>query len=302
MASRIAYGLSKLRESKSAVSVFLLRWRFGRWVSAGEQTDVDRMNRRKAKSIAGDWLARHGLHRRLLGDRGVVLTFHRVSDAYQDPLTCSVKDFESFCGFFRRHFTVVSLGEMVRRLESGLNLSGTLALTFDDGYRDNYECAAPVLRTFRLPATFFVVSDFMDSDVVAWWDRELVPAPAWMTWVQVRRLHEDGFEIGSHTRTHADLGQITAAQAEWEISGSRQAIEARLGAPIELFAYPYGGAQNMTESNRELVRSAGFRCCASSYGGSNPSRIDAFRLNRISITSWFSTPSQLVFEAALGRA
>lgn len=260
------------------------------------------MSRRKAKSIAGDWLAALGLHHRVLGDRGVVVAFHRVSDAYQDSLTCSVKAFEGFCRFFRRHFAVISLGEMVRRLECGLKLSGTLAVTFDDGYRDNYQYAAPVLRSLGLPAAFFVVSDFIDSDTVAWWDRDLTPRPAWMTWSQVRRLHEDGFEIGAHTRTHADLGKVTGVRAEWEISGSRQEIEARLRAPVELFAYPYGGAESLTESSRELVRKAGFRCCASCFGGSNPRGGDPFWMRRIPISSWFSTPGQLAFEVAFRRA
>lgn len=256
---------------------------------------------RIAKSIAGRSLTALGLHHRVLGDRGVVVAFHRVSDVYQDGLTCSVKDFESFCRFFRRFFTVIPLGEMVRRLASGESLSGTLAVTFDDGYRDNYELAAPLLRSVGLPATFFVVSDFIESNTVAWWDRECVPPAGWMSWDEVRRLHEDGFEIGAHTRTHANLGEVTGAQAEWEIAGSRREIENRLGAPVHLFAYPYGRRETITESNRELVRQSGFRCCASCYGGSNARGGDAFRLLRVPISSWFSTPSQFAFEAAFDR-
>jgi peptidoglycan/xylan/chitin deacetylase (PgdA/CDA1 family) len=260
------------------------------------------VNTRKVKSVAGGWLTRLGLHRRILGDRGVVVTFHRVSDAYQDVFTCSVKDFESFCRFFRRHFTVISLGEMVSRLEHGLTLSGTLAVTFDDGYRDNYEFAAPVLRSLGLPATFFVVSDFIESDVVAWWDRQYDPAPGWMTWSQVRQLREDGFEIGAHTRSHADLGEVAGTVAEREIVESRRQLEDRLGAAVELFAYPYGRLENLTESNRELARMAGFRCCASCYGGTNRRGADPLRLRRIPVTPWFSDPAQFVFEVALGRA
>lgn len=256
---------------------------------------------RRVKSIAGRSLVALGLHHRLISDRGVVVAFHRVNDAYQDGLTCSVKDFESFCVFFRQHFTVIPLAEMVTRLERGQPLSGTLAVTFDDGYRDNYEFAAPVLRTLGLPATFFVVSDFIETDTVAWWDRECVPPPRWMSWEEVRRLHEQGFEIGAHTRTHANLGEVTGAKAEWEIGSCGHEIENRLGAPVRLFAYPYGRTENMTESNRDLVRRSGFRCCASCHGGTNPRGGDSFRLRRIPVSSWFSTPSQLAFEIALRR-
>lgn len=255
----------------------------------------------RAKSLAGGWLARLGLHRRLLGGRGIIVTFHRVSDAYKDDFTCPVRDFESFCRFFRRHFKVVPLSEMVTRLEHGLDVTGTLAVTFDDGYVDNHELAAPILRTLGIPATFFVVSEFIGSNTVAWWDRQYQAPPGWMTWSQVRDLHTHGFEIGAHTRTHADLGAVTGAAAEREIRGSREEIENRLGAPVVHFAYPYGRAENLTESNRALVRSAGFRCCVACYGGTNPRGSDVFRLSRIPITPWYSTAEQFAFEVAARR-
>jgi peptidoglycan/xylan/chitin deacetylase (PgdA/CDA1 family) len=238
----------------------------------------------------------------VVGDRGVVVAFHRVSDAYRDSLTFPVAHFETICRFFRRRFAVIPLGEMVTRLERGQPLAGTLAITFDDGYRDNHDLAAPILRDLGLPATFFIVSDFIESEVVPWWDEACDPPPRWMTWSQVRALRASGFDIAAHTRTHADLGAVTGAQAEWEIVGARQALEERLGAPVDLFAYPYGRTENMTESNRELVRRAGFRCCASCHGGVNPPGADPFRLRRIPISTWFATPGQFALELALGRA
>ena len=256
--------------------------------------------RQRAKSVAGRALTALGLHHRMLGDRGVVVAFHRVTDAYRDGLTCSVKDFECFCRFFRRHFTVIPLPEMVTRLERRQSLSRTLAITFDDGYRDNYDFAAPVLRSLGLPATFFVVSGFIESNTIGWWDRDCIPPPAWMTWEQVCQLHADGFDIGAHTRTHANLGEVTGAEAEWEIVGARRELENRLGAPVDLFAYPYGRRENITESTTSIVRKSGFRCCASCYGGTNPRGGDAFRLRRIPITPWFSTPEQFALEAVLG--
>lgn len=276
--------------------------RRGHELQLDEGPEKRNVSSRNVKSVAGDCLTTLGLHHRLLGDRAVVVAFHRVTDAYQDSLTCSPSEFETYCSFFRRHFTVMPLSEIVSRIESGAEVSRSLAVTFDDGYRDNYELAAPILRRLGLPATFFVVSDFIDSDTVAPWDRELSPAPTWMTWTQVRRLRDDGFEIGAHTRTHVNLGEVTGALAEREIAGSRDVIAARLGAPVDLFAYPFGRTTNMTESNRELVRKAGFRCCASCFGGSNPRGSDAYRLQRVPISSWFSTPGQFALEVALRRA
>ena len=254
------------------------------------------------KSVAGDCLTALRLHTRVLGDQGIVVAFHRVSDVWRDSLTCPVKDFERFCRFFRRHFTVLPLGEMVTRLERGQTLSGMLSVTFDDGYRDNYENAAPILQSLGLPATFFVVSGYLDSDIVAPWDVDCDPAPGWMAWSQVRELHESGFTIGAHTRTHVDLGTVTGAQAQREIHGSRRDIEARIGASVDLFAYPFGRMENITETNRDIVRKAGFRCCASCFGGTNPRGRLPLRMRRIPITAWFASPSQFAFEVATGRA
>jgi hypothetical protein len=88
----------------------------GKAWSPSLRDECDRVSTRRAKFIAGGWLAAPGLRHRVLGDCGVA-AFHRVSDAYRGSLTCSVKDFEGFCRFPQRHFAVISLGETVRRLE-----------------------------------------------------------------------------------------------------------------------------------------------------------------------------------------
>jgi peptidoglycan/xylan/chitin deacetylase (PgdA/CDA1 family) len=85
-------------------------------------------------------------------------------------------------------------------------MGGTLSITFDDGYRDNYEVAAPILKRLDLPATFFVTTGFIGTRRVAPWDQNLVRQPGWMDWDQVRSLASQGFEIGCHTDTHIDMG------------------------------------------------------------------------------------------------
>ncbi len=258
--------------------------------------------KRSIKSLAGRLLFETGLARRRLRRTGVVVAFHRVNDATAgDPLTVSVPDFERFCRFFRRHFEVVPLGEVVARCEAGRSLGGTLAITFDDGYLDNFLHAAPVLRSLGLPATFFVVSGFIGSEAVPAWDRELDPPPRWMTWDQVRALRREGHEIGAHTRSHPDLGRLLGPEALEEMAGSRRDIQKEIDAPVELFAYPFGGREHFAEANRPLVRQAGFRCCVSCYGGTNPDGADPFRLQRVPISSWFGTPWQFGLEVALDR-
>ena len=254
-------------------------------------------------SVAGRLIFESELKAALTKNAAVVVTFHRVDDlADSRGLTISVEMFERYCRFFKRHFRVTSLRTLVDKLARGAPLRGELAITFDDGYRDNFVNAAPVLEKLSLPATFFVVSQWMDSQVVPWWDDEQGLRVPWMTWDQVRSLHRRGFDIGGHTRTHVDLGGVAGADARDEIAGGRTDIEHELGAAVDLFAYPYGGRANLTEANRALVRSAGFSCCCSAFNGINGSGTDPFDVKRIPISPWYRSPYQFGFDVARDMA
>jgi peptidoglycan/xylan/chitin deacetylase (PgdA/CDA1 family) len=153
------------------------------------------------------------------------------------------------------------------QLAAGRHLGGTLSITFDDGYRDNVEVAALILRKLHLPATFFVTTGFIGSQIVPPWDQDLPRQPGWMTWDQVRALAAMGFEIGSHTDTHVDLARADPEIVRNDLAASQRMLTAALGAPVRLFAYPFGGSDHITPDARELVREAGFICFAGCYGG-----------------------------------
>jgi peptidoglycan/xylan/chitin deacetylase (PgdA/CDA1 family) len=244
-----------------------------------------------------------GLDAVLLRNTATVVAFHRVHDTNEpEGLSVGVRAFEQYCRFFKEHFKVVSLGELVRRLEQGLSPHRELAITFDDGYLDNHDTAAPILERLGLPATFFVVTEWMGTAFVPWWDRVRNLRHPWMTWDHVRALHRRGFEIGAHTRTHVDLGVVSTDEAHEEIAGSRRELERQLGGAVGLFAYPYGRRHNLTDANLELVRAAGFRCCCSCFGGVNTRGSDPFRLARVAVTPWYDSPHHLGLEVALGRS
>jgi len=255
------------------------------------------------KRLVGRTIFESHLDALLLRNSAVVVTFHRVKDTETpEGLTVSVDLFEAYCRFFKRYFNVVSLGSLVAKLEDGVTLDRELAITFDDGYRDNFEHAAPVLEKLDLPATFFIVTQWMGTDVIPWWDRDIGVRHPWMTWDQVRSLHRRGFELGVHTRTHADLGSVTDQEAREEIVGARRELEEHVGARVELFAYPYGRLANLAETNRHLIQRSGFRCCCSCFGGVNAPGTDPFYLRRVPISSQYPSPLQFAFEVALGRS
>lgn len=258
---------------------------------------------RTLKGAAGSTLCALGAQRALLRETGVVVAFHRVNDRTAgDALSVGVAHFARLCRFFRRHFDVIPLGALLDRLEARQPLAGCLAISFDDGYLDNFSCAAPVLAELGLPATFFAVSSFLGTQTRAWWDAGIEPAPAWMSWAQLRELHAAGFEIGAHTRSHANLGVVAGAAAREEILAGRCELEQGLGARVSNFAYPYGRANAITEANRELVREAGLRSCASCHGGRVLAQTDPYHLPRVPINGWFASPGQFGLEVVLGRA
>jgi peptidoglycan/xylan/chitin deacetylase (PgdA/CDA1 family) len=249
--------------------------------------------KRSAKAGLGRLMFASRLGGILLRGTAVIVAFHRVHDAPdRRGLSVSCRMFERYCRFFKRHFRVVALADLVTKLERGEALDRHLAITFDDGYRDNFENAVPILTQLSLPATFFIVSQWIDSDVVPWWDLEHGVRYPWMRWDHVRSLTRLGFHVGAHTRTHVDLGTVTGATAHEEIRGGRVDLEQRLGQAADLFAYPYGGRRNMADENRTLVKAAGFRCCCSCFGGVTGRGADPFQVPRIAVSSWYVSPHQ----------
>lgn len=259
--------------------------------------------KKKIKSLMGRAADACGVLSRDFSSKMVIVTFHRVNDRMDlDGITCNSTTFETFCRYFQNHFTVVPLSEQIAGTRSGRNMGGTLSITFDDGYRDNAEVAAPILRTLGLPATFFVVTGFIGTDYSPPWDAHLAQPPGWMDWNQVRALRDQAFEIGGHTDRHIDLGAVDPEAIRVDLARCRAKLQEELGAPARLFAYPFGGRQNIRPTSIELVREAGFECCLSSCGGVNASAADPFQLNRINVGGWFATPHQLGLEILLRRA
>ena len=254
------------------------------------------------KSTAGRAAEAAGMMARHCRRSMTIVTFHRVNDELpEDGLTCGSHKFSEFCQFFLRHFRIVQLAEQVEGCRRGLDMGGTLSVTFDDGYSDNLTVAAPILKTLGIPATFFVTTGFIGSAVAADWDDSLSVPQNWLTWEQVRQLAAQGFEIGSHTHTHINLSKSDPEAIQADLSVSRETLQRELGAPARFFAYPFGGPEDISPASRELIQGAGFECCLSCYGGLNQTNTDPYHLRRISIGEWFASPHQFALEYILGK-
>jgi len=189
----------------------------------------------------------------------LILCYHAVSDEWPAQMAVTRQRFEEQLrllvgrGYRGATFTEAVLAPPHRR---------TLAVTFDDGFRSVLEHAAPVLRELGLPGTIFVPTDLIGlGRAMQWhgvgdWRRsghasELVP----LEWDELRALAAEGWEIGSHTRTHPRLLMLADDALAEELGESRSRLERELGAPCRSLAYPFGEADARVI---EAARAAGY--------------------------------------------
>lgn len=196
-----------------------------------------------------------------------VVVFHRVTDDIPlDGLTVRVDWFRDFCKLMQTRFNVITLTKLHQILQAGETPPRrTVAITFDDSYRDNL-FAARLLNAHGLPATFFVPTQSIGTEHTYFWDAEL-PKMANLTWDDLKEMQSLGHEIGSHTVTHADLGALTPDDARQELSESKRVLEGNLGQPVQFFAYPFGARHNCPAEYLPMIRELGYEAAFSCHGG-----------------------------------
>lgn len=180
----------------------------------------------------------------------------------------------------RLGYSVIDLEEFLRdRRDHRLPPARSVILTFDDGYADNRTIALPILRRHGFTATIFLVSGAVGT--ANGWDSvgELAGRPL-LSWEDVASLRQGGFTFGAHTRSHVALTAVPLDAREEEIAGSRMELERRLGRPGEVFAYPYGRFDSVSQA---LVERAGFLGACCSRSGMNDPQIPDYALRRIEV-------------------
>jgi len=221
-----------------------------------------------------------------------VLAYHRVDTPDGDINNVSPENFARQMAFLRSRYRVISVAELLAILERGRNVGRVVVITFDDGYRDNYLNASPILREYDLPACFFLSSGIVGSDRHFDHDLELAgrPLPV-LSWDEVREMDGMGFEIGSHTVNHARLVDSAPDALRDELEGSKAELERRLGKPVTLFSYPFGRKSDFSPIAAAAVRRAGYVCNFSCYGGLNRPTTDPFAIRRQGVADTDSLPA-----------
>lgn len=173
------------------------------------------------------------------------LCYHSIAPEGPAYLRVSAEMFERQLALFKRLGLASGSSRELRDLDAGRLRRPTVFLTFDDGYRDNFETALPLLRAHGFTATVFVLPPLLDQGGPFVWpevaaDRERFPGVMRsMTWEMAGEMTEAGIEIGSHTLTHPHLPELSEEDMREQLWDSRQRIIARLGR-CETIAYPFG--------------------------------------------------------------
>ena len=179
----------------------------------------------------------------------------------------------------KQGFVFYTAGELIQHyLDYGEFPPRGIAVTFDDGWKDNYTNAFPVLKLLGIKATIFLVTSCIgqtSSKAIA----EGEDPQEHFTLENIREMSQYGIEFGSHSVNHLHLQKITEAEINIEVKESKLEIEEMLQKPCQVFAYPAGYYNKISQ---QIIKEAGYISAFSTVYGPNDS-LDIYALNRIEI-------------------
>jgi peptidoglycan/xylan/chitin deacetylase (PgdA/CDA1 family) len=191
-----------------------------------------------------------------------VLVYHSIrphtpgESKEQDMYDITPELFESELVFIRDNgYTTITFADVIAHFDNGTPLpEKPIILSFDDGWRNQYAYAFPLLKRYGMKGTFFVFTNpLMHHNV------------RWVSWNEVREMDSAGMEIAGHTHTHPFLTKLTTdEELDKEISASKKFIEEEIGHPITVFAYPFGEKNPQVE---RVVVHAGYKIARTIVSG-----------------------------------
>ncbi|MEO6391095.1 MAG: polysaccharide deacetylase family protein [Pyrinomonadaceae bacterium] len=212
---------------------------------------------------------------------GPILFYHKIdfppADAKIRGGYTPAKRFDRQMGWLKRQgydfYPAATLAEYY--LQNGVFPPNGIAVSFDDGWMDNYTNAFPVLKKYGIPATIFLIPSVIGTSALNAQSEGESPHPH-LTLQQIREMSAAGIEFGSHSLTHRLMHQLSVADLKVEAEESKVQIESLLDKPCRVFAYP-GGHNN--QNARQAVQAAGYIAGFSTIHGPTD-HLETFALNR----------------------
>jgi len=205
-----------------------------------------------------------------------ILMYHHIgalpsnADAVRRDLTVSAENFEAQMALLtQKGYTTTSLEDLVAAFEGTRQLPPKpIILTFDDGYKDNFDYAYPVLKKYGFKGTFFIVTS-------------LVGAKGYLTWDDIGEMAKDRMFIEAHGSTHVDLTLLSNDGIAQQVTQATESLQSHLNVTPRVYCYP-AGKFNQTVIN--ILREKGYRAAVSTRYGCVHYPDDLFQLRRVRIS------------------
>ncbi|MFC1570246.1 polysaccharide deacetylase family protein [Candidatus Omnitrophota bacterium] len=202
-----------------------------------------------------------------------ILMYHSISDEGGSSLHVTPENFSRQITFLKeKGCNVISLDEFVEGKKKGVKFPhDTVVITFDDGYENNYLYAFPVLAKYDMPATIFVITNYVDK------------RKEYVTWDQVRLMMTKGIDFGGHTRNDVYLPSVKdSARLRNEVAGPKKDIESNTGKEARYFCYPTGGFNDQVKL---AVKESGYKGACTTNRGMDRFNHDVYEINRVKVTN-----------------
>jgi|GEM_PF-1933078 len=222
--------------------------------------------------------------------RGVILLYHSVdyNDIY---LTVRPDIFEQQMKYLKeKKYNVISLNELVEDLHREIK-PNTVVLTFDDGFLSHFRNVFPVLINYNFPATFFVSTDKIGSEIN---NSENKPQLT-ISWEEIKKMAKSTMiDIEPHAVSHNELTYLNETEVKKEIINSKKEIEEKLNKKCQFFAPPRGA---YNDNILKLIKDSDIIASVTIEEGLIDKNADPLRLRRNTINS--SCLSNIQFSARL---
>lgn len=173
-----------------------------------------------------------------------ILYYHSIKSVPNNELCMPTEKFEKQIAYLYQHgYHSVTLTQLYDSFYGNSQLpEKPIVITFDDGYKDNYTNAFPILKKYGFTAAVFVITSNVGHSNN-------------LSWSQLKELTHNGWLVESHTVSHYDLTKLDSTKLALELNDSKTSLEKQLGTTVGFFAYPSG---QFNEKVEKAVKNAGY--------------------------------------------
>lgn len=197
-----------------------------------------------------------------------ILMYHSIADYdANNSLLVPVAQFTEQMKWLKNEgFTPMLMGDVLKAMKTGEVPNKPVAITFDDGYADNYTAAFKALVDNDMKATFFIITDNTDRD--SWY----------MNSTMLKEMAAKGMGIENHTSKHQELNKISRANKAAIIKEAKDFLKEKVGVDSKFLCYPVGRYDDETI---RVAKELGIEASVTTNGGFASSKTGMFELNRV---------------------